>query len=317
MTSVSWSERCGGGGCSTSSRICICSAVVGIIAIKSQAPELGGGIATEWHGGSPLATFYSMLTVMVHYLQLLFWPTELSAYYEYPLKSSIDIYVVGSALLLLVLAGGAFALWRRNRKMFFWAALVLLGILPVAQIIPLVTIMNDRYLYFPMLGAAALITGLVAGWSSIPMPRSVIIPVTAIVLSALMIISVNRAKVWQNSYTLWADAHEKFPQSPLPCFGLGSIHLQRGELEKARDYFLQASRLGKKTALLLGNLGRTYLSLGDIEQAKVYVNVLANEFPDYAPGLILRGDYLRQTGDAAGAAEAYGRATAVMRGVKP
>lgn len=224
----------------------ICSAVVGFVAIKSQSPELGGGLATEWHGGSPLATFYSMLTVMVHYMRLLIWPTGLSAYYEYPLKTSVDLEVAVAAVLLLVLGGAAVALWRHNRKMFFWAALTVVGILPVAQIIPLVTIMNDRYLYFPMLGVAALTTGLLDGWCAVPMRRKIIIPVMAIVLPALMILSADRSRVWQNSYTLWADAHEKFPRSAMPCFGLGSIHLQNGELEKARDYFLQAARLGRK-----------------------------------------------------------------------
>jgi hypothetical protein len=287
----------------------LASIAIGLISIQSQSPEFDGGISSGWHGGSPLGTFYTMTVVMVRYVSLLFWPAGLSAFYGFPAKSSIDIEVVGAVILLLVTAWGGWYLLRTSRKMFFWAALAVLGIAPVSQIIPLVTFMNDRYLYFPMLGAAALVTGLVDNRHtySVPVKKLYIIPAVAILITVLAGMSFNRSKVWQNSYTLWSDAHEKFPQSPLTSFGLGSIYLQRGDLVRARDYFLQAYGLGMKTKLVVLNLGRIYLSLGDLPQAQLYVTALTEKYPDYQLGLMLLGDYYRQVGNEKGASEAYSR----------
>jgi tetratricopeptide (TPR) repeat protein len=250
-----------------------------------------------------------MTTVMVRYVWLLFWPGGLSAFYGYPAKNAIDIEVVGAMLLLLATAGAAWYLARTNRKMFFWAAVTVLGIMPVSQIIPLVTLMNDRYLYFPMLGAAALIPGLIYNLrtSADRAKKIYVIPVLATLIFVLAIVSFNRSKVWQNSFTLWSDAHEKFPKHPLPSFGLGSIYLQRCDLQRARDYFLEAYQLGMKTNMVVLNLGRISLSLGDLAQAEIYITALNAKYPDYPLGLMLLGDYYRRVGNDAAATKAYNR----------
>jgi hypothetical protein len=297
----------------------ILSVIIGVVTLKSQTPELGGGISVGWHGGSPVATFYTMITLMARYMYHLFWPVGLSAFYGYPIKSTIDAEVIGTGILLLILAVGICYLALSNRRLFFWAALIVLGILPVSQIIPLVTMMNDRYFYFPMLGAAALIIGLMEGLvvRSAPLQRRIIIPVLLIVLVSLPVLSINRARVWQNSFTLWTDACKKFPNHPFPCSSLGSIYLREGELLLARDYLLHAYQLGLKTESVVLNLGRTYLSLGDLSQAKLYIDALINKRPNFGKGFMLLGEYRRNMGDEAGAAEAFSRALALESGMKP
>ena len=92
---------------------------------------------------------------------MIFWPSDLSAVYAPAIKSGFDIEVGLSALVLaLIIALGIF-LYHRRRDLLFWLVLFFIGLLPVSQIVPIVTLMNDRYLYFPMLGAAAFIAGVV------------------------------------------------------------------------------------------------------------------------------------------------------------
>jgi hypothetical protein len=295
----------------------ILATVIGLVAIRSQSPHLDGGAATAYHGGTPLTTFFTMVPVMVRYLGMLFWPAGLSAYYDVPVKPGIDLEVASAGLLLLALATGAMALARRNRQLFFWVALLLLGILPVAQIIPLVTIMNDRYLYFPMLGGAALVTAFIAGPGAHPAlgQRKIFMPLLLLLIVTLALLSNNRARVWQNSFTLWSDAHMKFPASTVVNFGMGSIHLQNSEPERALGYFLKAYQQGMREKGLLLNLGRTSLLLGDLAQAQLFIKELLTIYPDYPLGWMLLGDYRTKLGNEAGAAEAFNRAVTLQQGI--
>ena len=85
---------------------------------------------------------------------------NLSAVYAPAIKSGIDIEVAWlHSLLLLIMALGIF-LYHCRRDLLFWLALFFIGLLPVSQIVPIVTLMNDRYLYFLMLGAAAFIVSI-------------------------------------------------------------------------------------------------------------------------------------------------------------
>jgi len=293
------------------------SLVFGVLTLKSQTHEMGGGISAGWHGDSPVSTFYTMITVMARYLYHLFWPVELSAFYGYSIKNAIDAEVIATGLLLLIIAGGFCYLALNNRKLFFWAAVTILGILPVSQIVPLVTMMNDRYLYFPMLGAAALTIGLIDGMMvrSAPFIRRITITVLVVVLTTLSVMSISRARVWQNSFTLWIDAQKKFPDHPFPSSSLGSAYLQQGELVPARNHLLHAYQLGLKTETVVLNLARTYLSLGELDQAKLYIDALTNKRPNYHMGFMLLGEYLRQVGDDDGAAKAFSRALELERGM--
>jgi 4-amino-4-deoxy-L-arabinose transferase-like glycosyltransferase len=127
-----------------------------LITIKSQSPEIGGG-TTSYHGGTPLTTLLTMLPVFVRYLGMTLWPTNLSPVYSPFIKTGFDLEVAASGLLLVLVVGLGIFLYHRKRDLLFWLLLFFIGLLPVSQIVPLVTLMNDRYLYLPMIGASAFL----------------------------------------------------------------------------------------------------------------------------------------------------------------
>jgi protein O-mannosyl-transferase len=293
--------------------------ITGLIALQSQRPEIGGGLRLEYHGGSPLATFFTMQPVMVRYMGMLAWPAHLSAFYDPHVKTGVDNTVILACLLLLILIVGAFYLYQHYLRLFFWSALFAIGLLPVIQIVPLVTLMNDRYLYFPMLGAAALVTGAAAEWVAqlSSSPRKIVILIFSILLICLPILSFNRAKVWQNSFTLWTDAYEKNPRNGLICLGLGTTYLRVGNLERARHLFEQAYELGMRHQTLLLNLGMVNVSLGDLAWANPYILELVSQYPNYVRGWMLLGEYRKKSGDPTGAEAAYQRAVQLQRDATP
>ncbi|HEY5976088.1 MAG TPA: hypothetical protein VIU41_15245, partial [Geobacteraceae bacterium] len=124
--------------------------LAGLLAYYSQSAEFQGG-RMGYLNDSPWQQLLTMLPVFVRYLGLLVWPSRLSAIYQPPLKTAMDGEVVASALLLGLFVLAGWLLWRRRRDSFFWYALFFVGLLPVSHLVPLTTLMNDRYLYFPML----------------------------------------------------------------------------------------------------------------------------------------------------------------------
>jgi tetratricopeptide (TPR) repeat protein len=180
-----------------------------------------------------------MLPVMVSYLGMLLLPVRLSAVYEPPIRTGVDAAVASAGLLLALLCLGGILLYRRRRDLCFWPSLYGLALLPVAQIVPIATLMNDRYLYFPMLGAAAFpvlalsptAERLPRGW------RRGVAAAVALLLVTFAFLAHQRVGVWENAVTLWSDAVAKVPGSKTACFALGAAYTQSGRLRDAADCF--------------------------------------------------------------------------------
>ena len=125
-------------------------------AVTGHSRSVGfAGLA--WYGGGPVDTFLTMLTVVPRYLRLLFWPVNLSIIYTPPVRTGLDAEVAGSLLLVLALGALLMVAARKRPRLACWAGLFVAGLLPVSQILPQATLMNDRYLYVPLLGGAPLV----------------------------------------------------------------------------------------------------------------------------------------------------------------
>jgi 4-amino-4-deoxy-L-arabinose transferase-like glycosyltransferase len=180
-----------------------------VVTLASQKGEGGGLVA--YHGGSFGLTMMNMLPVFSRYLILLVFPFGLTFIYNSPLKTfpDLSIFLSGMVLILFTIT------WLRLRKPhpvhFFWLTLFVVALLPVSNILPLVTMMNDRYLYYPMLGIAPFaVLSLKAAAERFKMP---FLPIPAIVALALIGVlsaaSWRQVDIWKNSLTLWADALSK------------------------------------------------------------------------------------------------------------
>jgi protein O-mannosyl-transferase len=261
-----------------------------IITLISQQAEHGGGRMSYYIEG-PLAVFYTMLTVLARYFWLIFWPTDLSAMYMPPMRLRVDAVVAWSGLFIVFLIVFGIYLYRRKKEPFFWYALFFIGLLPVSQIVSLVTLMNDRYLYFPMLGAAACyaLIALPLSGNAYDFRKKG----TAIILSLLLIplpwLSWQRTFAWSNDLSLWRDTAGKAPGSTLALNGLGMSYLDASQLDEAADAFLKALSIDPEDKFALGNIGALYNSMGKISEARPYLLKVVELFPDDFKGLMNLG----------------------------
>jgi tetratricopeptide (TPR) repeat protein len=275
----------------------LAAAGAALLALVSQSAEYGGGGRTSYHGGSPLATFFTMLPVLVRYLRMIVWPSGLSAAYAPAIKTAPDLEVVLAGLLLLLLAGAALLLFRRERQLFFWLALAPLGILPVVQIVPLITLMNDRYLYFPMVGLAPFV---VLGCERLlerywPGLRRAGIGGGALIVLVLGTVASQRVAVWHDATTLWRDAVPKAPHSFMANYVLATIEVKAGRLAQARPLLETLRAMDPDNPKVTEVWGHFYYQSGDMERAAAaYGAAIAKNPRRKIPQLYLGNIYLSQ-----------------------
>jgi protein O-mannosyl-transferase len=258
--------------------------LVALIAFKSQASGAGGGIV-NYPDESAFGIFITMLTVFASYAGMLVWPTNLSIFYLTPIKAGVDIAVILSGMLMILLAAGLYYLLRKDKAILFWAALIPVGILPVSQIIPLSTLMNDRYLYFPLLGFAVLLA-----WGAmfcfdrlLPRTKWAGTVLLCLMLLPLPILSWQRSQVWFDSISLWSDALNKYPDF-VTYAGMGNALYQAGKIDEAVGMYERSLSLEPTCEEALRSLGAINLNRGEYNKALHYISLFVENYPDNAFG---------------------------------
>ncbi len=280
--------------------------------LPGEMPGMGGG-RTAYHGGSLFATFLTMLTVLTRYLRLLVWPTGLSAIYDPPVRTGFDGAVLFGGTLLALLAAGGIVLYYRNRRLLFWYGLFFIGLLPVSQIIPIVTLMNDRYLYFPMLGASVCF-GSLAHWAetSTGTRRTMALVLAGVILTILPLLSFSRAGVWKNDLTLWSDAAQKTPSHYVALYGWAQALQNSGDLDGALREYLRILQQNPRHLDTLTHLGMLYRSKNLPLMGRPYLLDVIRYYPKLASGYLELGTNYYLTNDLADAEQAFLKALALQ-----
>ncbi|HVP68118.1 MAG TPA: tetratricopeptide repeat protein [Anaeromyxobacteraceae bacterium] len=254
---------------------------VAVVTVLAQSPDIGGG-TTGYHGGSALATLLTMLPIFARYMAMALWPTGLSAMYAPPVRTHVDLAVAGSALLLAGVTALSFFLWKRRRTLLFWLLLFFIGLLPVSQVVPFVTIINDRYLYIPMIGAAAFLVGaafwVLEGAAPVPRPlRFAVVAGLAAVIAHDVLSAARRVPVWKDDYALWEDAVRTVPGSFRAHFQLAHAREIQGDLKAAIQEYeagLGLASVPSERYFLAGCLERTGALEASLEQYRLALEKL-------------------------------------------
>lgn len=289
------------------------SAVFSAIEVFSEMPENGGSLI-GYHGGSPLATFYTMLPVFCRYLRLLVWPAGLNVEHLPPIHKTPDATVLAAAILLAGIACLGYHLYRRDRKLGFWMMFFWIGLLPVSQIVPLILMMYEHYLYMPIIGAAVLVASGATCLRERIGPRyaGILYLFLFLWLTALSVTSYQRTAVWENSLTLFADATAKSPGGARVWEVLGEAHYFFGNKAESRRALEKSLALNPKSTDVLWALGEVNAEMGEYDKGLDYLNRLLAINPDYARGWATLGNIYKYRGDYAQSKEMYHKALAIQ-----
>lgn len=290
----------------------LAAGAVAALTMYAQLPGVGqGGRAATYHGGSPWATFLTMLPVFCRYLGMIVWPAQLSAQYAPPIHRAIDGTVAGAALLLAGVVIGGIRLYRADRRLGFWVIFFWLGLLPVSQIVPMIFLMYDHYLYLPMM-AVGVLAGAGAlrlrAWLGTRRP-ALTAALIAGPLVALAVVSCQRAGVWRNALTLWADAVAKQPASDRAWELYGeALYRFTDDIPAARRAYERGLALNPANSEILYGLGDLYTETGELDKGYALLRRLLASKPDYPVGWIALGNNYRRRSEYRQAEQAYQRA---------
>jgi hypothetical protein len=199
----------------------------------SQSRQMGGGIR-DYPGGSLVTTACTMMPVLWSYLKECLWPVDLLPYYMVNVRQCMDAEVISAEVVMAGLVALGVILWRYQRQAFFFYAFFFIALLPVSQVVPLITLKNDRYLYFPLLGFAGLAATLFAFlWQRFANQRGLVMVMTFMLLAPLPVLTIRQAEIWKDELTLWGYTVERDPENRLAWLMLARAYTLRGDAPDA------------------------------------------------------------------------------------
>lgn len=284
---------------------------VALATVILQQADYGGGRLS--FPVSRAVVVFSMPGVILSYLGLIFFPStgKLCNIYLPELHDSFTPGLLPGMLLIALLVVLGIILFRRNRTLFFWYATAWLAFLPVSQILPLATLMNDRYLYVPMIGITPLVvTGAMSAVARIRRERYALVAI-GLICVVFAVISTQRSAVWKDEFTLWSDAQRKNPGDYQAMTVLANVLRNRGDDQGALELYQKASHLNPEFPLLLKSLGEFHLEKGDVHAARDYFRRFTLVSPRNAAAFERYGLASKLAGDSAEAEQAFLKALAM------
>lgn len=236
----------------------------GVLALNLVTQSVQGGVA-PWFGGSPAATARVVPWLMWRYVRLSLLPYDLVyGVHPDPVAGWTDARFGLPLLALLAVGAGLFAAARGRPRRAFAVAWFGAMLLPVLQLVPMINLFADRYLYVALPGALVLLAEPLARGRAaqrVWVRRS---SETAIVVAlvALAALSVGRARRWADPEALYGEAARAYPQGRIGWTGLGAERHRRGDLSGAAAHYLRALQAAPDDPHVRQLLGRVRLRQG-------------------------------------------------------
>lgn len=295
-------------------------AILSVIYLVTRFSMFSTVSQQQWWGKNVYWNMFTSTKVFFLYVKLLFFPIELNVDHrpsivQHPLNA---MFLTGLVLFMSV----SYLILRGTFKQKLWGpglAWFIAGLLPVMNIIPIKTLMAERFLYFP-------ICGLIIAWVdilkprnssiiSLPTGRKIIYTLVATVLALMFVGTLARNFDWKNGITIWSASikedpgnsrayfgygfalaqDKKFSESieyynksisldpthPEPYFHLGLVHEHMGNISMALQNYFKSYSLQPGNPELLYNIGNIYMELKQFTNSKHYFEKALSIFPAY------------------------------------
>jgi tetratricopeptide (TPR) repeat protein len=246
-----------------------------------------GGIK-QYRGDSLPSNFLVCVYIFLHNIKLLMLKINYAASYSIPIP--LPIYSLRNILLTLVSLSlfvlSVFSL-RWTKVIFFSLFFFLVTLLPYLNIISISTLLADRYVFIASFSYVFLLGILFDRLYDFKQRRfsegffkllSVVLFMFLLTSYSLMTIRQNR--IWENSYTLWADAVEKSPNSNAANALMGVVYMEMAMDQEAMKYLERAVELLPYDYQSRNNLGIVYGRTGQPEKALNELNTAIQLKPD-------------------------------------
>jgi tetratricopeptide (TPR) repeat protein len=218
-----------------------------------------------------LVSFYAFL----YNIKLLAFTVNYSAAYTINVPNPIlglrTLLFVG---VTLVLTGLSFWSLKRTKIIFFAFWFFVVTMLPYLNLIPISTLLADRYVFIASFSYVLLLGVLFDRLYSYRRARfsEGFFKLLSIVLFLFLFtgysfMTIHQNRIWENSYTLWSDAVEKYPGSNTANALMGVVYMEIAMDQEAVKYLEKAVEILPYDYQSRNNLGIVYGRLDEPEKA--------------------------------------------------
>ena len=213
-----------------------------------------------------------MSLVFTNYLLLLFLPIGLCADYSFSLPSSMFLpgVILGACFLSSLFI---YALIFRKKQgvisfTIFWFFITLL---PVSNIIPMVNIIAERYLYIPSVAFCIFFAFIFLKLRKLPSKvsfRRAINLLFIFILCFYALGTFKRNQDWKDNLTIWSKTVKQSPGNFRVRNNLGRTYRMAGRFTEAIREFKRSLEINPQGFIAHANLGACYQKLGRFDEAK-------------------------------------------------
>lgn len=215
---------------------------------------------------------------ILKYISKLFWPHPLVVFYPYNQYISMFSFILGLVFILLVTF---YFLRKIERKYLLVGWLWFLGtLIPVIGIVQVGTqAMADRYTYITYIGLTIIIAWSLNEFLKLNKNKEVIYSI--IIISFVFFATPYtkaQASNWENPIKLFEHQLKYEIGTPLILNNLALAYNEKGQVDKAIDYYYKALEINPNYFSVLNNLGSALSSKGDIKGSiKYYEKAISAE----------------------------------------
>jgi len=248
------------------------SAIFTFILLKVML-EAGG--IKHYKGGDFASNVLVCVYVFLQDIKLLLFTANYSAAYSFLVN--MPVFCVTNVILFLVvfsLFAVSIVSLRWTKIIFFSFFFFFITLLPYLNIIPISTLKADRYVFiasFSYIFMLAVAFDCLYAYQHKRFSRGFFkflsVTVFLFLLASYSFMTIRQNTLWQNSYTLWADAVEKNPESNTANAMIGVVYMELGMDLEAAKHLEKAVQLLPYDYQSRNNLGIVYGKLGEPENA--------------------------------------------------
>jgi tetratricopeptide (TPR) repeat protein len=248
------------------------SAIFTFILLKVML-EAGG--IKHYKGGDFASNVLVCVYVFLQDIKLLLFTANYSAAYSFLVN--MPVFCVTNVILFLVvfsLFAVSIVSLRWTKMIFFSFFFLFITLLPYLNIIPISTLKADRYVFiasFSYIFMLAVAFDRIYAYQhkkfSEGFFKFLSVTVFLFLLASYSFMTIRQNTLWENSYTLWADAVEKNPESNTANAMMGVVYVELGMDREAAKHLEKAVQLLPNDYLSRNNLGIVYGRLGEPDNA--------------------------------------------------
>jgi len=239
---------------------------------------------------TPFNYFYTQLSVIVKYIQLLFLPINQNVDYDFPIANSLfEMPTIINGLILLSLLILAFYLYNKNKLFSFGIFWFFLTLSIESSFIPITDVIFEHRTYIPSFGFFIILSSgiFLFLWDKYKMTA---IAVIFLLIGSNAVLAHQRNKVWKDEFSLWSDVVSKSPKKVRGYLNLGYAYGNLKQWNEAIPNFNKVIELDpNRHPAAYYNLGIAYWATEQKDKAMENYSAAIKLDPNYADAYQGRG----------------------------